>query len=194
VGEVWFVTGGARSGKSRFGERLAAGTGLDVVYIATMEPLDEELQQRVAQHRASRPASWQTVEAPRDPVGALQAVAPAACVLLDCLSLWVTNRLLDEGEALMPGDLGRLEVRLAAELAALVNCAQSREGPTILVTNEVGAGIVPETPLGRAFRDLLGRVNQQAAATAVRAWLMVAGRALPLPDPSLGPPGAGGYE
>ena len=194
MGEVWFVTGGARSGKSRFAERLAANTGLDVVYVATMEPLDAELQHRVAQHRASRPASWRTVEAPRDPAGALQLAAPAACVLVDCLSLWVTNHLLEHGEAPSPGDLTRIEAQLEAELATLVTHAQGRQGPTILVTNEVGAGIVPETLLGRAFRDLLGRVNQQAAAAAVRAWLMVAGRALVLPDPSLERPATGGYE
>ncbi len=98
MGDVWFVTGGARSGKSRFAERLATGTGREVVYLATMEPLDDELRDRVAQHRAVRPSSWQTIEAPRDPIAALAGVDTAACVLLDCLSLWVTNRLLEGGE------------------------------------------------------------------------------------------------
>lgn len=181
MGEVWFVTGGARSGKSRFAERLAAESALPVVYIATMEPLDAELEERVAHHRARRPASWQTVEAPRDPAGALAAVEPGTCVLLDCLSLWVTNRLLEHAEEPSWTDLLTLEAALGAELTTLLRCAESRRGPTILVTNEVGAGVVPDTLLGRAFRDVLGRVNQQAATAASKAWLLVSGRALALP-------------
>jgi adenosylcobinamide kinase/adenosylcobinamide-phosphate guanylyltransferase len=182
VGEVWFVTGGARSGKSRFAERLASSSGLDVVYIATMEPLDDELRERVAHHRAARPATWRTVEAPRDPGAALSAADSSACVLLDCLSLWVTNRLLDRGDEPSWAQLLQLEASLEQELAVLLRCAGERAGPTILVTNEVGAGVVPETLLGRAFRDVLGRVNQQAAAAASRAWLLVSGRALELPS------------
>jgi adenosylcobinamide kinase/adenosylcobinamide-phosphate guanylyltransferase len=181
MGEVWFVTGGARSGKSRFAERLATGTRLEVVYLATMEPLDDELLERVAYHRATRPSTWQTVEAPRDPRDALAAVDTGACVLLDCLSLWVTNRLLDGGEEPSWADLLELERTLDAEVAALLDCAHGREGPTILVTNEVGSGVVPETLLGRAFRDMLGRVNQQAAAAASQAWLLISGRAVELP-------------
>jgi len=186
MGEVWFVTGGARSGKSWFAERLAASTGRDVVYIATMEPLDAELEARVAHHRASRPDAWSTVESPRDPAGALRAAPPEACVLLDCLSLWVTNQLLDAGDT-SPEGLTLLEARLEHELGSLLACAQQRPGPTILVTNEVGGGIVPDTPLGRAFRDVLGRVNQQAAGAASRAWLLVSGRGLPLPGPDVPP-------
>jgi adenosylcobinamide kinase/adenosylcobinamide-phosphate guanylyltransferase len=185
VGEVWFVTGAARSGKSRFAERLAAETTLPVVYIATMEPLDAELEQRVAHHRTVRPASWRTVEAPRDPASALAATESGACVLLDCLSLWVTNRLLAGGEdPSWPSwhDVLALEAALETELAALLACSNAREGPAILVTNEVGAGVVPETLLGRAFRDVLGRVNQQAAAAASKAWLLVSGRAILLPE------------
>jgi adenosylcobinamide kinase / adenosylcobinamide-phosphate guanylyltransferase len=181
MGEVWFVTGGARSGKSRFAERLATASGREVVYLATMEPLDDELRERVAHHRASRPSAWQTVEAPRDPVSALASAEPGACVLLDCLSLWVTNRLLEGGDEPSWAQLLELERALDLELKALLDCARRREGPTILVTNEVGSSVVPETLLGRAFRDMLGRVNQQAAAAASRAWLLVSGRALELP-------------
>ena len=181
MGELWFVTGGARSGKSRFAERLAAGSGRAVIYIATMEPLDEELRERVARHRAERPQGWETVEAPLDPAGALRAADPGACALLDCLSLWVSNRLLAEGEAPSSGALDALDAALQREVEALLTAARVRGGETIVVTNEVGAGVVPATPLGRAYRDLLGRVNQQVAERASRAWLLVAGRALELP-------------
>jgi adenosylcobinamide kinase/adenosylcobinamide-phosphate guanylyltransferase len=182
---LWFVTGGARSGKSRFAERLAAATDREVVYIATMEPLDAELVERVAAHRASRPAAWATVEAPLDLVGALSAAAPAACVLIDCLSLWVSNRLGPLGDAPSATALAGLERALAVEVERLIEAVRRRETPTIVVTNEVGGGLVPAYPLGRAYRDLLGRVNQHASIAADRAWLLVAGRPLELPSAEL---------
>jgi adenosylcobinamide kinase/adenosylcobinamide-phosphate guanylyltransferase len=181
MGEIWFVTGGARSGKSRFAERLATATALEVVYVATMEPLDAELEARVAHHRASRPSSWTTTEAPRELVATLRVVAPEVCVLVDCLSLWVTNRLLDCGETPSAEDVARLEAALEGDMSSLARWAVRRPAPTILVSNEVGGGIVPDNPLGRTFRDVLGRVNQQASTSASRAWLLVAGRALELP-------------
>ncbi len=181
MGDISFVTGGARSGKSRFAEALAARSELPVVYIATMEPLDEELIARVARHRAERPAHWTTIEAPTDPTAALQSAADEACVLLDCLSLWVSNRLLTLGEAPSLDDLELFEATLTGGMDALIVSARERSGPTILVSNEVGSSVVPESSLGRAYRDLLGRTNQQAAAAASSAWLLVAGRALLLP-------------
>lgn len=181
MGEVAFVTGGARSGKSRFAERLATRSGRPVVYIATMEPGDEELVARVARHRAERPAHWDTVEAPTEPAAALRATPPDACVLLDCLSLWVANRLLVLGDTPVPAVIDALEATLDTDLDALLTAAATRPGPTILVSNEVGGGVVPESALGRVYRDLLGRVNQRAAARADRAWLLVAGRAIELP-------------
>ena len=186
MAELWFVTGGARSGKSGYAERLASATGRGVVYIATMEPLDQELVRRVAAHRSARPASWETVEAPLDPAGALEAADPGQCVLLDCLSLWVANRMGPLGDAPAPDDLAHLERTLQAEVARVIDAARAREGETIVVTNEVGSGLVPPYPLGRAYRDVLGRVNQQVSAAADRAWLLVSGRALELPPP--GPP------
>lgn len=181
-GAVWFVTGGARSGKSRFAEQLAANSGREVIYIATLEPLDAEMADRIARHRAERPVAWPTVETPREPLAALRAADPAACVLIDCLSLWVSNRLLDaSSESSSTEALATLERTLEAEVEAMLAVAAGRDGPTILVTNEVGSSVVPEHPLGRAYRDLLGRVNQRASAGANRAWLLVAGRPLELP-------------
>jgi len=181
MGEISFVTGGARSGKSRFAEQLARETGRPLVYLVTMVASDDELASRIEAHRRDRPADACTIEAPRDPVSALAAAADASCVLLDCLSLWVSNRLLELGEAPALDDVAALDAALCAEAERLVALARQREGETIVVTNEVGAGLVPEYPLGRHYRDLLGRVNQRVAAGADRAWLMVAGRPLPLP-------------
>lgn len=183
MGELLYVTGGARSGKSRFAERLAQASGRPVTYLATMEALDDEVRARIARHRAERPATWTTVEAPLAIVEALRAAAPGDCVLLDCLSLWVSNRLLALGEAIDASALATLERALEAEIEALHAAALARAGDLIVVTNEVGGGLVPDNPLGRAYRDLLGRVNQRASTLATQAWLLVSGRALPLPPP-----------
>jgi adenosylcobinamide kinase/adenosylcobinamide-phosphate guanylyltransferase len=185
MGEIWFVTGGARSGKSRYAERLARESALDVVYIATMEPRDDELRQRVERHRADRPAAWQTIEAPLDPAAALRSVDGDACALLDCLSLWVANRLMALGDQ-SPAEptqkeVGELESSLQQEVDMLIDAAEARVAPTVIVTNEVGSGVVPEYALGRIYRDLLGLTNQRVAARATRAWLMASGRALELP-------------
>lgn len=182
VGEIWFVTGGARSGKSTFAERQAGGLGRPVTYIATLEPLDAEMQARIARHQAQRPATWRTVEAPRTPLDAVRGTPLGDTVLLDCLSLWVSNRLLDlQTETPSRAEVVALESVIESETHALLELLAAREGGAVLVSNEVGSGLVPEYPLGRAYRDVLGRVNQQVARTATRAWLCVAGRALELP-------------
>ncbi|HJM89211.1 MAG TPA: bifunctional adenosylcobinamide kinase/adenosylcobinamide-phosphate guanylyltransferase [Dehalococcoidia bacterium] len=181
MGDIWFVTGGARSGKSRYAERLALETTLDVVYIATMEPHDDELRQRVERHRADRPATWQTIEAPLDPAAALRSIDGDACALLDCLSLWVANRLMALGDEPSSEVVGELESGLQQDVDALIAAAEGRSAPTVIVTNEVGSGVVPEYALGRIYRDLLGLTNQRVAARATRAWLMASGRALELP-------------
>jgi adenosylcobinamide kinase / adenosylcobinamide-phosphate guanylyltransferase len=158
------VLGGARSGKSRYAEGLIAAAPPPWIYIATAEARDAEMAERIAQHRARRGSNWQTLEAPNDPAEAL-ASAPKGPVLLDCLTLWLSNRMLAEAD--IDADIDRLDQTLAR-----------RAGPIVLVANEVGFGIVPDNALARRFRDLQGGLNQRMAATADRVILMVAG--LPL--------------
>jgi adenosylcobinamide kinase / adenosylcobinamide-phosphate guanylyltransferase len=185
------ITGGVRSGKSAFGEacarRLAAaaGAGPDgVVYVATSRVWDGEMADRVARHRAARPAGWQTVEAPLDLAGALAAppAAVAPVVLVESVDAWVANRLMDAdpiaGEQIDREALARLEASLLEDAAAIVRLEATGRARLVLVTLEAGWGVVPPSPLGRAFRDVLGRVNQSLAREAASVYLLVAG--LPL--------------
>ena len=166
-----FLLGGARSGKSSLALSLASEWEGPVVVVATAEARDDsEFAARIARHRLERPAGWRTVEEPLDLLGELEQVATDAFVIVDCLTLWTTNALL--------AGWGDEDVELAAvQIAAL---AADRGAPTVVVSNEVGLGVVPATPLGRSFRDLLGRVNAVFAARAERACFVVAGRALEL--------------
>ena len=168
------LLGGARSGKSALAVRLAATSAprQRVVFIATAEAGDAEMADRIARHRAERPAGWTTVEAPTDADGALRAADPRAFVVIDCLTLWVANLAAQQGcdEVL----------ERARDTAAL---AARRPGPTVAVSNEVGSGLVPFDPALRAWRDLLGSVNRIWADAAERAALVVAGRALVLESP-----------
>jgi len=184
MGELTLITGGARSGKSGFAESLALDAARPVTYIATLEPLDEEMRDRIARHRARRPASWRTVEATTDLAAAARTAAEGDTILLDCIAVWTSNRLLSlQDDAPTPAALAALEDAVAADVRALVDVLVARSGPAIIVTNEVGDGLVPPYALGRAYRDLLGRVNQRVSQAARRAYLVVAGRALPLPPP-----------
>lgn len=158
------VLGGARSGKSRYAESLIEGLPPPWAYVATAEAGDDEMAARIKAHRARRGAEWRTVEAPRDLAAALAACGRMP-VLVDCLTLWLSNLMLAEAD--IDAEVERLETALAAAAA-----------PVVLVANEVGSGIVPDHPLGRRFRDLQGTLNQRLAAGADRVVLMVAG--LPL--------------
>ncbi|WP_424813217.1 bifunctional adenosylcobinamide kinase/adenosylcobinamide-phosphate guanylyltransferase [Roseococcus sp. YIM B11640] len=158
------VLGGARSGKSRHAEALVQALPAPWTYIATAESYDAEMTARIAEHRARRPAGWTTIDAPLDLAGAI-AAAPPAPLLVDCLTLWLSNTMLAEAD---------IEAAAEALLAAL----RQRTDETVLVSNEVGSGIVPATPLGRRFRDAQGRLNQRVAAEADEVLLIVAG--LPL--------------
>lgn len=184
MGTLTLITGGARSGKSAFAESLARDAARPVTYIATLEPLDEEMRDRIARHRARRPVAWRTVEATADLAAAVREAGEGDTVLLDCIAVWTSNRLLAlQDEAPSPASLATLEDALAAEVRALLAAMAARDGAGIIVTNEVGDGLVPPYALGRAYRDLLGRVNQQVSRAAADAYLVVAGRALPLPPP-----------
>jgi adenosyl cobinamide kinase/adenosyl cobinamide phosphate guanylyltransferase len=179
------LLGGARSGKSALAQRLAGRWDGPVTVVATGQARDAEMAERIARHRAARPAGWDTVEEPLELAAAL-AAAGDAFVVVDCLTLWVSN-LLEQG-------LDDAGVEARARAAAAV--AAARPAPTVAVSNEVGSGIVPPDPLSRRYRDLLGQVNAAWAAAAEQALLLVAGRALVLADPrdllgpALGPPAA----
>jgi adenosyl cobinamide kinase/adenosyl cobinamide phosphate guanylyltransferase len=167
------LLGGARSGKSALAVRLAASWAGPVVVVVTGEARDAEMAERIRRHRAERPAAWRTVEAPRELGPALAEAPPDALVLLDCLTLWVAN-LIEQG---LTDEQVERRARSAAATAA------DRSAPTVAVSNEVGAGIVPADPLARRYRDLLGQVNAIWAGAAGQALLLVAGRAVPLVDP-----------
>lgn len=169
------VTGGARSGKSSFAERYAASLGASGVYIATAQPFDEEMAERLALHRSRRDESgfpWTTVEEPLRLAEWLGEQAPACgdrVVLIDCLTLWLSNWVLRcEPEA----DMERLVGERVDELAGTV---RRYEGTVLLVTNEVGSGIVPEYKLGRVYRDLAGRMNQRIAEACDEVFLVTSG-------------------
>lgn len=170
---ITLLIGGARSGKSALAVELGRRHDGPVTFVATCEPTDRDLVARVARHRDERP-DWPTVEEPMALATALAEIGAGVLVIVDCLTLWVSN--------LMGQDMTDGEIEARSELTAEV--AAVRPGPTVVVTNEVGLGIHPETALGRRYRDVLGRVNQQWAARAETSLFLVAGRALTLQDPS----------
>lgn len=159
------ITGGARSGKSTLAERMTLSLGPSAIYIATAEALDDEMADRIALHRARRGPEWQTRAAPLDLVGALQDSCGQAPRLVDCLTLWLSNLMFAERD-------------WQAETEALAHCIARQTSPVIFVTNEVGAGIVPENALARRFRDAAGLMNQHIATACDEVWLTVAGQPL----------------
>jgi adenosylcobinamide kinase / adenosylcobinamide-phosphate guanylyltransferase len=158
------VLGGARSGKSRYAESLITAAKPPWTYVATAEAGDEEMTARITAHRERRDSCWHTIEAPRE-IAAVLAECETTSVLVDCLTLWLSNLMFAHAD--IAGEIGRLE-----------NALRATKAPVVLVANEVGLGIVPEHPLGRQFRDWQGVLNQRVAAQADRVILMVAG--LPL--------------
>ena len=168
-----FLIGGARSGKSWLGQRMiedAVGSEDSVAAVVTAEAGDDEMAERIARHQNDRPANWTTVEAPHALADAVEAVAADDALLLDCLTFWIANRVM----------AGVPDRDVEAEAERLAQLLAGRTAPTVVVTNEVGQGIVPGDPLSRRFRDVHGRVNRIVADQATDAFLVVAGRTIPL--------------
>ena len=165
------VTGGARSGKSTFAVEYGRRHAGPVVFVATAPAIDDDMRVRIHRHRAERP-DWPTVEEPCDLVPVVSSASAGSLVIVDCLTLWVSNLM-------WRGDTDAEVERAADDLAS----SAPSDVAALFVTNEVGLGVHPETELGRRYRDLLGRVNQRLVAASDRALFMVAGRALPLSDP-----------
>jgi adenosylcobinamide kinase / adenosylcobinamide-phosphate guanylyltransferase len=163
------LIGGARSGKSSLALERAVSAE-DVVFVATGEARDEEMAARIERHRRERPGHWDTVEEPLALREALESADRAACLVIDCLTLWVANLV----------EAGRTDEEIEAEAREAARAAAERSGATLVVTNEVGLGVVPDTPLGRRYRDVLGRVNALFVSAADEALFVVAGRAIPL--------------
>ena len=172
------ITGGARSGKSRHGERLVQGMAERVLYIATSMIFDDEMAERIKHHQLSRPAHWRTVEAWRDmPVVITPENDPQEAILLECITTLISNLLFDfVGDTPEESwDYTAIEAHIDAHITQLLAACAACPSPVVLVTNEVGMGIVPENRLARHFRDIAGRVNQRLAEQAEQVWLVVSG-------------------
>jgi adenosylcobinamide kinase/adenosylcobinamide-phosphate guanylyltransferase len=167
------MIGGARSGKSTLALEWARRRGGAVVFVATAVAFDDDMTQRIAAHRAERPPEWTTIEAPRDLLAALTHVPAASTLVLDCLTTWTGTLVFD----------GLTDPQIRGRAGAVAELLAQRTGSSAVVTNEVGAGVHPETELGRRYRDLLGAVNQEFVRRADRSLLLVAGRAVELRDP-----------
>jgi adenosylcobinamide kinase/adenosylcobinamide-phosphate guanylyltransferase len=176
AGQLTFILGGARSGKSHYAEHLAARLGRRVLYVATAQAGDDEMAARIAAHQAARPADWTTLEADTETGRAIQAQPPVhEVVLLDCLTLLASNVL---GRLAEPVEAAAADAALNLEIDGLLQAYGTRPAHWLVISNEVGLGLVPAYPLGRVYRDALGRANQRLAATADNVLFMVAG--LPL--------------
>jgi len=173
---VILVLGGAASGKSRFAQQLAETAGSSLLYVATAQAGDSEMSERIVRHQQERGAHWQTLEEPHDLAGRVPAAAQGkAAVLVDCITLWLSNLLLADEELAVKSVWPAVEAMIAA--------FDRIQAPVILVSNELGSGLVPEYPLGRTFRDLSGQVNQRLAARADHVWLVTAGLPMVLKAP-----------
>jgi adenosylcobinamide kinase/adenosylcobinamide-phosphate guanylyltransferase len=183
-----FIIGGARSGKSDYAARLAEEAQRRVLFIATAQPHDEEMRSRIAAHKGARPASWRTLELPRDVGGHLLTHPQEAdVVVLDCLTLLISNRLLDAAPDADHPDEDAARAAVEQEIAMLLKAIHESRSRWLVVSNEVGQGVVPAYPLGRLFRDLLGWANKQIAEKADEVIWMVAGIPVPIGQHRGGP-------
>jgi adenosylcobinamide kinase / adenosylcobinamide-phosphate guanylyltransferase len=170
------ILGGARSGKSAHAETLATELGGPVLFVATAEALDDEMAERIRAHQASRPPRWETAEAP---IGLAAAIRRAgtrpSTILVDCITLLVSNLVMAEGSSEADMDAGRIEQEVAVEIDGMLDAARDLNANLVVVSNEVGLGLVPEYRIGRLYRDALGRANQRLAAAVDEVYLLVAG-------------------
>jgi adenosylcobinamide kinase/adenosylcobinamide-phosphate guanylyltransferase len=175
------LIGGAGSGKSRFAQELALKLGGAVLFVATAVAGDEEMLKRINKHRRKRPPAWSTLEVTTE-VGKniLQKIGGARVVIIDCITLLANNIFSQYSEQGGQIDAPLIEKRLTAEIEELIECTKQLDASFIIVTNEVGLGVVPPTRLGRLYRDLLARANQKLAEAADEVYLMVAGLAVPI--------------
>lgn len=176
MSKLVLVTGGARSGKSSFAESYLRERYEDVAYLATAIPYDEEMKDRIKKHQQQRPSHWHTYEGHRDLDRQIKSLKEQGA-LLDCVTILVTNLLFDNlGEKpIEEVDTNELEKKIGNEITKILEACKSYQGDMIMVTNELGSGVVPESKLGRVFRDIAGRVNQKIAKEAQEVYLVVSG-------------------
>ena len=180
MGKLTFILGGARSGKSTYAQRLAERSGKSVVYIATAHAGDDEMSARITKHRADRPAEWTTLEIQQDIAAYLKRhPVQAELYLLDCVTLLATNILFQHTEGEVT-DEQKAADGIKAEVEELLAYIRAHKADWIIVSNEVGLGLVPPYPLGRIYRDLLGMANQRLAAAADEVYMLVAGIPVPI--------------
>jgi adenosylcobinamide kinase/adenosylcobinamide-phosphate guanylyltransferase len=179
VGAITLLLGGVRSGKSSLAVDIGSRFDGDVVFIATAQAFDADMSARIVRHRHERPP-WPTVEAPTELAAAIGAAPPDSLLIIDCLTVWLGN-IIHVAPPPRPGSSA--DDVTGAQAAEMCRALTRRAGPSVVVSNEVGMGVHPETSLGRRYRDDLGRVNQAIAAAATTTLLLVAGRAVRLNDP-----------
>ncbi len=165
------ITGGVRSGKSKFAEIFAKELGGRVIYLATAQALDAEMEERINKHREHRPVDWTTIEEPLEVVPVIAGFQNGTTILLDCLTLFLSNLLFKYDD--LPVD--RQEQAIDAQIADLTKAVNQSSANIIIVSNEIGWGLVPENALARRFRDLAGSANQRMAAVSDEVYLMVSG-------------------
>jgi adenosylcobinamide kinase/adenosylcobinamide-phosphate guanylyltransferase len=179
MSRLLLVTGGARSGKSTFAEGKAKECGQNVLYVATSKPIDDEMKQRIAKHKAQRPSEWETLEEYKNLDFAISNhILGKEAVLLDCITIMITNLMFEktfDWDSLTREEVQKIETSIQHQIERLIGLSKMSEVTFVIVTNEIGLGIVPATALSRDFRDIAGRMNQLIAGAADEVYFCVSG-------------------